>query len=176
MLAVRRGADVMNRRRLLVGLTAVFVLWVALVAAFRSRHRPSIDLVRRFNRWILNPVMNWMAGRPGFYAAAIHHIGRTSGRPFTTPVIADPVPGGYAIPLPYGRTTDWCKNALAAGGATLSLHGATLVLVEPEVVTFEQVVPHLTSQRARLYRLYRIDEFLRLKVLPATEHPVHRVE
>jgi deazaflavin-dependent oxidoreductase (nitroreductase family) len=163
------------RRRLPAALAVLLAVWTALVVVFRSRHQASIDLVRRFNRDVLNPVMARLAGRPGFYAASIHHVGRSSGRPFTTPVVADPVPGGYAIPLPYGRTTDWCKNVLAAGQATLAARGTTVVVVEPEVVGFDDVLPHLTPRRARVYRLYRIDEFLSVKLPPVTEHSVHRV-
>lgn len=61
----------------------------------RRRH-----FVRTFNKHILNPMMPAVAGRRHWYAAALHHTGRRSGRHYTTPVVAQPVPDGFVIPLP----------------------------------------------------------------------------
>lgn len=61
----------------------------------RRRH-----FVRTFNKHILNPMMLAVAGRRHWYAAALHHTGRRSGRHYTTPVVAQPVPDGFVIPLP----------------------------------------------------------------------------
>ena len=36
--------------------------------------------VRQFNKHVLNPVMRLAAGRRHWYAAALHHVGRRSGR------------------------------------------------------------------------------------------------
>ncbi len=56
------------------------------------------DAVRSFNRHVLNPVMLLMAGRRRWYAAAIVHRGRRSGRRYTTPVVAEKVGDGIIVP------------------------------------------------------------------------------
>jgi hypothetical protein len=73
--------------------TLVGALFLGLVAAaiafmlgMRARSRPLLDAVRRFNRAVANPRQMRSAGTPGAYASVIRHTGRTSGRPYATPV------------------------------------------------------------------------------------------
>ena len=53
----------------------------------------------------------------------ITHVGRTSGTTYQTPLDATPVHGGYMFVLMYGSGSDWVKNVLAAGSASLSIDG-----------------------------------------------------
>ena len=81
--------------------------------------------IRRFNRAILNPLMLRVADRfHGTYPAVVHHVGRRSGRRYRTPVVAQPIRGGFVIPLPYGTDTDWCRNVRAAGHFTHRASGS----------------------------------------------------
>jgi deazaflavin-dependent oxidoreductase (nitroreductase family) len=118
--------------------------------------------IRVFNKWVLNPPMLTVAGRHHWYAAALHHTGRTTGRDYATPVVAVPVEGGYVIPLPYGEDVDWLKNVLAKGGATLVFDGATHELVSPEVIDASAALPLLDPQHRRVWQRYRIEHFVRL--------------
>lgn len=120
------------------------------------------DAIRVFNKRVLNPAMLTVAGRRHWYAAALHHTGRTTGRAYTTPVVAVPVEGGYVIPLPYGEDVDWLKNVLAKGGATLVFDGATHELVSPEVIDASAASPLLDPQHRRVWQRYRIEHFVRL--------------
>lgn len=95
------------------------------------------------NKRVLNPVMLHLAGRRLWYASRLDHVGRRSGRPFATPVVAHAVPGGFAIPLPYGRDVDWLRNLEAAGHATLVHGGRHIPVTKPRVVPFEDVAPDL---------------------------------
>jgi hypothetical protein len=71
--------------------------------------------MRALNKRILNPIMMRTAGRRHWYAAAIRHKGRRSGKEYATPVIAQPTrQGGFIVPLPYGEGVDWLKNVRAA--------------------------------------------------------------
>ena len=79
--------------------------------------------MRRFTKHVTNPMTLRRAGRANYRTAALHHVGRKSGRPYVTPLAAEPVGGGFVIPLVYGDDTDWCLNLLAAGKATLDLNG-----------------------------------------------------
>jgi len=69
----------------------------------------------------------------------IRHTGRRSGRGYFTPVVLRPVDGGFVVPLPWGPTTDWCRNVLTAGGAQVVWKGCLRVVERPEVVEVEAV-------------------------------------
>jgi deazaflavin-dependent oxidoreductase (nitroreductase family) len=88
----------------------------------------------------VNGVVNRVAGRRWTPLwGAIRHQGRRSGRAYITPVVLRPVPGGFVVPLPWGPTTDWCRNVLAAGGAQVRWKGADRDVVRPEVVDVASV-------------------------------------
>jgi deazaflavin-dependent oxidoreductase (nitroreductase family) len=76
--------------------------------------------LRRFTKHVMNPVTLRSAGRGNYQYAALRHVGRKSGRPYVTPLAAEPVGGGFVIPLLYGEDTDWCRNLLAAGKGALA--------------------------------------------------------
>lgn len=65
--------------------------------------------MRTFNKYVLNPPMRLPAGRKHWYASVIRHIGRRSGKAYATPVVAERVPDGFVIPLPYGADVDWLR-------------------------------------------------------------------
>jgi len=97
---------------------------------------------------ILNPLMRLAAGRRHWYAAALHHVGRRSGRPYTTPVVAEPVDGGFLIPLPYGTDVDWLRNLRAAGRATIDVHGRGYALYDPRVIDAALALPMVREARS----------------------------
>jgi hypothetical protein len=101
--------------------------------------------LRKFNNYLLNPIMLRLAGRHRFYAAVLHHTGRRSGRWYTTPVVADPIESGFLVPLPYGRTRIGARNVLAAGRATLDRHGETFEVIRPVLLETESVLEKLAA-------------------------------
>lgn len=82
-----------------------------------------LNAVRRVNRAIFNPLQMKSAGTPGAYASVIRHHGRTSGRPYETPVGAVTTDDGFVIVLVYGSNTDWLKNCSPAGPPPSSTKG-----------------------------------------------------
>ncbi|HME46551.1 nitroreductase family deazaflavin-dependent oxidoreductase [Mycobacterium sp.] len=128
---------------------------------------PLLRAVRASNKHLLNPVMVRLAGRKHWYAAAIRHTGRRSGKPYTTPVVADRVQDGFLIPLPYGTKVDWLQNVLAAGGATLSADGDTCEVVAPEVIDAKEAVPLLAERRRRTFQRVGIEHYLEVRRAPA---------
>jgi hypothetical protein len=73
-----------------------------------------------------SPVTMPLAGKrwnPIF--AVVEHRGRKTGRPYTTPVAARRIPGGFVIALAFGAQVDWYRNLVAAGGATIRWRGCT---------------------------------------------------
>jgi deazaflavin-dependent oxidoreductase (nitroreductase family) len=96
-------------------------------------------LLRRLSARFYNPLALRIAGRPGSPYAIVIHAGRRSGRTYRTPVVAHAVNQGVVIPLPYGPDVDWCQNVLAAGGCKLVWQGHTLTMVEPRLVSPQEV-------------------------------------
>jgi deazaflavin-dependent oxidoreductase (nitroreductase family) len=85
------------------------------------------------------PLAMPMAGTRWFRLfAVLKHQGRKSGRAYTTPVVAGRTPDGFVIPLPWGERTQWLKNVLAAGGATLRWNGTDHRLVDPVVADLNE--------------------------------------
>jgi deazaflavin-dependent oxidoreductase (nitroreductase family) len=121
---------------------------------------PRMAAVRKFNKRILNPVMRLAAGRRHWYAAALHHVGRRSGRPYTTPVVAEPVDGGFLIPLPYGTDVDWLRNLRAAGRATIDVRGRGYTLYDPRVIDAALALPMVREARRRVWRRLGIEHYL----------------
>lgn len=142
---------------------AVIALRAFMIVAFRTRYRPIINGVRAFNKRILNPAMMRYAGHKGWYAAVIRHSGRTSGKQYETPVLAEPTPDSFLIPLPYGEDVDWLKNVLAAGKCEIENQGLRYEGSEPHVVDREEAEPFLRSYMRRQLALYGVDRYLKVK-------------
>lgn len=60
-------------------------------------------------------------GRGPFFL--IRHVGRSTGRVYETPLILEPVPGGFVGELTYGPSVQWYQNVLAAGGHCTVVRG-----------------------------------------------------
>lgn len=116
--------------------------------------------IRAFNKRVLNPLMLTVAGRRYWYAAALHHIGRRSGRAYTTPVVAEPVSGGFVIPLPYGTGVDWLRNIQATGRAGIDVHGRTYTVTDPRVIDGGQALPMVRAGRRRVWQRLGIMHYL----------------
>jgi deazaflavin-dependent oxidoreductase (nitroreductase family) len=125
---------------------------------------PVRDAVRNFNKHVLNPAMMGLAGRRYWYASAIRHTGRNSGKHYATPVVAIPVPDGIIVPLPYGTGVDWLRNVRAAGFATITCKGQTYHVVRPEVVDSSTVEPHLPASRRKVFHAFHVDKFAKFSL------------
>jgi deazaflavin-dependent oxidoreductase (nitroreductase family) len=153
---------------------AVMVHAVVIGWLFRFGSDRTMDGIKAFNKHLLNPLMLRLAGRKGFYAAALHHVGRKSGNPYATPVRADPTPDGFVIPLPYGTNVDWLKNVLAEGSAELVTGGIALSVDRPEVVTAVAAGRHLPVWIKRQLDRQEVSEYLRLYVADSEPQPTSR--
>ena len=123
-------------------------------------------VMRRINRAFTNPVMRIVASVvPPL--AIVHHVGRESGRPYRTPVLAFPTDEGYVTPLPYGTDTDWCLNVLKAGRCTLELLGREIPVRNPRIVQAEQAVPLLPALLRPGLRLASLPGYLLLDLRKA---------
>ncbi len=141
-------------------LGGVAVVGVAFVLAMRTNFAPVVDRVRRFNRDVNNPRQLRTAGQEDAYASIVHHVGRTSGRAYRTPVVPVATDDGFVIPLPYGPESDWARNVLAAGDATITHAGADVPVTAPRVRSLDQVRAALPSGDRLVSSLFGIDAFL----------------
>ena len=85
----------------------------------------------------ISPVALAISGRRWMpLYAVLHHRGRKSGREYAIPVALVPTRSQdiFLIALPWGITTNWAQNVLAAGGATVTWKGRDWVSTEPRIV------------------------------------------
>lgn len=155
----------LSRIAIVVGAVLLVVAVVALtfVIGMRRKSRPVLDAVRRMNRALLNPRQMKSAGTPGAYASIVRHTGRRSGRPYETPVVATPIEGGFVIALPYGRRSDWLRNVLAAGSATIVHEGGEYRVGGPELLAMETAEEWFPEKDRRGHRMFGVDTALRVR-------------
>ena len=90
-----------------------------------------------------------------------------SSRRYETPVVAAEIDGGYVIALPYGPSTDWLKNVLSAGRATLRLRGAVHHLRDPQIVGLDSVDDRFATKERRLHRRFGVRDAVVLRLADA---------
>lgn len=144
-----------------VVLVVVALLGVWLVG-MRTKRPAVIDFQRRVNRRFINPRQMRDAGSQGSYAGIIRHVGRRSGKEYATPVVPLPVPDGFVVVLPYGTRSDWVRNVLAGGSATIVHEGETTEVCEPEIVTVEESGHDFSKKELRAMRLFGNTQCLRV--------------
>lgn len=83
----------------------------------------------KINKRLFNP----RELRRGKYPILIH-TGRVSGTSYSTPMDAHPTRDGFVLVVRYGPRSDWVRNAISAGGATLRIDGEDHALAAPRLV------------------------------------------
>ena len=140
----------------------VSVTGIVFVTGMRSKSPTVVTGVRKLGR-AMRPLAIKSAGGPGASASVVHHVGRTSGRSYSTPVGAVPIDDGFVIALPYGLSADWLKNVLASGSATIAHDGSAYVVDRPEVVPLSAVEDQFSRADQRAHRLFGVDQCLRVR-------------
>ena len=140
----------------------VSVIGIVFVTGMRAKSPPVVTGVRKLGR-AMRPLAIKSAGGPGASASVVQHVGRTSGRSYSTPVGAVPIDDGFVIALPYGRSADWLKNVLASGSATIDHDGGTYEVDRPEVVALSVLDHQFSPADQRAHRVFGVDECLRVR-------------
>ncbi|HUC33792.1 MAG TPA: nitroreductase family deazaflavin-dependent oxidoreductase [Ilumatobacteraceae bacterium] len=146
--------------------TVVVAVVSALTVFFvgmRMKQPVVTNAVRRFNRDVGNPRQMKTAGTPGAYASIMRHVGRSSGKPYETPIVPVATDDGFVVLLPYGPNVDWLKNVQAAGTATLTHEGVTHTVSDPEIVSTASVAHQLPSNEVRMSKLFAVGECVVLR-------------
>jgi len=113
--------------------------------------------IARVNRRFLNPRELRRGVRP-----VLIHIGRSSGATYRTPLDAHPIDGGYIFIVMYGSASDWVKNVLAAGDATLTIDGEEIALTNPRVIGKEEAFQVLSTNVKAPADYLHVTEYLQM--------------
>ena len=158
---------------LVFGLVAALVLGVVAVGLiFVLGMRAKSPIVQGGIIWLgkhaFNKVQLKTAGTPGAYAAIIRHRGRVSGEAYETPVGAFAMGDTILIALPYGRS-NWARNVLASGTATLVFEGETFQVDSPELIALSTVETVFAPREQRMHRIFGVTDVLRLRRVRETD-------
>jgi len=102
------------------------------------------------------------AGKAGSSTSVVRDVGRRSGRAYETPVVAVQHGDGFLIALPYGERTDWLKNVLAKGSATIVTNGRSYEVDRPEVIPMAEATGYFRPRDQRMHRRFHVDNALQV--------------
>lgn len=94
--------------------------------------------------------------------AIVAHVGRSSGRGYETPVAIQRAPAGFVIPIPFGEATQWTRNVLATGGASVRWQGWERRVGNPRVVGWPDAKADFNPFLRALVPTIGIKSFLRV--------------
>jgi hypothetical protein len=161
---------------------AVWTIALAICLAWSIRsvlptdERTRREVIRKFNKRLLNPFAIWIAARRPMYYGVLRHTGRRSGRTYDTPVVAKLTTEGVIIPLPYGTHTDWLQNVLASDGCSLTLNGQNYTFIRPQIIPASVAEPLVPPANAAVWRRVGIQNYLAMQkhipVAAAAETPL----
>ncbi|MCG2786761.1 MAG: nitroreductase/quinone reductase family protein [Anaerolineae bacterium] len=120
------------------------------------------DGLRKFNRAIFNPIIKLFAGR--FLYSLVFHIGRRSGKEYSTPIVATKKDEFIFIPLPYGANTDWFLNVQAKGKCDVKIKGKLYPSTNPEIVDSTIALSAFPSILQGSFERSSINQYLRLRI------------
>ncbi|MCU1514598.1 MAG: hypothetical protein JWO10_1688 [Microbacteriaceae bacterium] len=109
----------------------------------------------------LNKLTGGIARRGSTRFSIVRTVGRKSGKTFETPIIGQPVDGGFMVELTYGPQVNWYQNLIAGGGEIIRQGVTTRVLAPIPVTPAEGLAAFSPGQRA-LLRLMRKRHFAKL--------------
>jgi deazaflavin-dependent oxidoreductase (nitroreductase family) len=120
------------------------------------------DRVRVMNKHVTNKMLIHIAGKPFGHFAILTHVGRKSGQVYRTPIIAEPVEGGFVIALTYGKKVDWLANVLVAGGCELHWKKQDYHLTNPVFIDCEDGLKAFPTPLNRVLKKVGTEYFLKL--------------
>ena len=138
-----------------------------------------VKIVLRPMTKMLNPLIVKLAGRRHFHMAAqIRHVGRRSGRTYTTPVSARRSGDTVLVALTFGNQSDWSRNVRSAGGGSIRIDGEDLDVTQPQIMSRHEAKPLVQSafgpfERAG-FRVLGIQQVMVLQATKATSRALSR--
>ena len=137
---------------------------------------PIVKIVMRPMTKMLNPLIVKLAGRRHFrMAAQIRHVGRRSGRTYTTPVSARRSGDMVVIALTFGNQSDWSRNVRSAGGGTIRIEGEDYDVTQPQFMSRRDAKPLVQAAFSPLeragFRMLGIKQVMVLRIASAAHLP-----
>ena len=117
-----------------------------------TRHDPIRSLA---NRIILKISGRWLRAY-----SILTHVGRRSGRQYRNPVSAYPLGDGFVIAILYGAQSQWVRNVMATGRATLRTKGHDYPLERPQIIPPAQALPAFPAPTRTMLRSRNIQHFV----------------
>ena len=119
-------------------------------------------VLRRLTK-VTRPLALRSAGTEKSNTSIVRHVGRRSGRTYETPVVAVDHDDSILIALPYGDRTDWMKNVVADGKASVVNQGRTYRVDQPQVIPMAEATRHFGQKEQRLHRRFAVATCLRVR-------------
>jgi deazaflavin-dependent oxidoreductase (nitroreductase family) len=137
---------------------------------------PIVKTVMRPMTKMLNPLIVKLAGRRHFrMAAQIRHVGRRSGRTYTTPVSAKRSGDTVVIALTFGNQSDWSRNVRSAGGGSIRIEGEDYDVTQPQLMSRQEARSLVEAAFSPLeragFRILGIKQVMILRVASAEHLP-----
>ena len=137
---------------------------------------PIVKIVIRPMTKVLNPLIVKLAGRRHFrMAAQVRHVGRRSGRTYTTPVSARRSGDMVVIALTFGNQSDWSRNLRSAGGGSIRIEGQDYQVTQPQFMSRRYAKPLVQAAFSPLeragFRILGIKQVMVLRIAPAAPLP-----
>lgn len=124
--------------------------------------------VTPYVRLFVNPVLRNLAGFGWF--VELEHVGRRSGTPHRTPLMAFREGDVITIALTYGPGVQWLKNVRTAGGARMHWRSRLLELGPPRDLSTDEGIRRMPQPiRAVLAATGACTDFVELPV--TADHP-----
>ena len=121
------------------------------------------DSIRVFNKYVTNRILRVFVRCSRGPFAVIRHVGRRSGKPYETVIMVWPQGEGFVIALTYGKSVDWYRNVLAAGGGTLSWHRRVYAVEKPEPIDVNTALPAFPAAFRSILRRVGLQDFVWVK-------------
>jgi deazaflavin-dependent oxidoreductase (nitroreductase family) len=97
------------------------------------------------------------AGSEKSNTSVVRHIGRRTGRSYETPVVAVEHEDSFLIAIPHGDRTDWIKNVLASGTATVVTQGHAHAVDNPQVIPMTEATRYFRPREQKLHQRFAVN-------------------
>ena len=128
--------------------------------------------VVRFLARLINPLALVIAGRRWMpILGVLRHRGRSSGRPYATPLGMRRLGESFVMPLTFSENAGWYRNVKAAGWCVVTYLGHDYTVIDPQVIDYAAAAPAFPRYERLQFRLLGINQYLRMRQAPAAWSP-----
>ena len=110
---------------------------------------------------ITNPLMVGLAGkRWNPFFGVVEHVGRRSGRGYSTPIAVRRVDGGFVVSPAFGLQVDWYRNVVAAGDGVIRWRAHRYAVEAPVPIDRSAGLAAFTAVQRFFLRLTGVSNFV----------------